>query len=336
MVGILALIALPCFASAETFFVDLGHDGRVDKVIVSQQGHVGLVEMYESGVLAGKFTNLVVDQPAISSQLVALAGGGLAIEIESDASRNKFHIISPITKEGGRFYVGCNYKTVYDTVDEARSVGAWCKHVELGKFDVFAAIADDGLMLYSEGHRWLQNVAPAACKNAVGIEYGNYRIVRCAAGGVADTKNQEVIVFNRRDELLFSTHGYELIPGNDGLKFVLSADLPSHVVNFEGDLACIARPHDARNDIFGKARMGGRLEIGYALANAEGCINGNYYYLKKNVNIELSGVRKGALTYLLELSPSRASTGLFVIDRLSPDIHGAWVSVPPKSSLSIN
>lgn len=48
MVAALTLAALPCFASAETLSVDLGHDGQIDKVILSQQGHSGLVEIYEN------------------------------------------------------------------------------------------------------------------------------------------------------------------------------------------------------------------------------------------------------------------------------------------------
>lgn len=336
MVAALTLAALPCFASAETFSVDVGHDGQIDKVIVSQEGHSGLVEIYENGVMVGKFANLIVDQPAISSDVVALAGGGLAVEIESMGSRNKYHIISPISKERGRFYVDCSYKTVYDSVDETRSVGTSCDRVELEKFDVSSAIADDGLMLYSQDHRWLKKAPPSSCKNAVGLEYGNYRIVRCAADGVADTKKQKVIVFNRLDELLFSVFGYELIPRGDGSGFVLNADLPDRSVNFEGNLACVSRPRGARDNFLGKAKIGGKLEINYALTNADGCVIGNYAYVKNGVNIPLTGMQQGGLTYLLELTSSKASTGLFVLDQLTASMRGVWIGVPPKSPLAIN
>jgi hypothetical protein len=118
--------------SAETLVVDIGHDGHADKAIVSQQGHAGTVAIYEDAKLVGKFDNLIVDQPALSSNVITLTGGGLAIEIDSDGSRNKFHMIAPIRKSDGRFYVDCMYKSIYDSVDETISVGtSWAK-VDLG------------------------------------------------------------------------------------------------------------------------------------------------------------------------------------------------------------
>jgi hypothetical protein len=336
VMAVLVLMAQPCFVSAETLSVDLGHDGQIDKIITSQEGHSGVVEIYENGALAGKFNNLIVDQPAISADVVALADGGLAIEVESEGSRNKYHIISPISKENGKFYVNCNYKTIYDSVDETRSVGSSCKRIELGKFDAADAIADNGMLRYSQDYQWLKDVAPSSCINAVGLEYGNYHIVRCAADGVAETKKQKIIVFNRRDELLFSIIGYELIPGDDGFRFVLGADLANRVVSFEGNLACVSHPRGTHNDILGKAKIGGKLEINYALASADGCMVGDYAYVKQGVNIGLSGVRQGRLVYLLELTPSKTSTGLFVLDQLTPRMRGAWISVPPKSPLSID
>lgn len=336
MVAAVALAALPCFASGETLSVDLGHNGQIDKVIVSHQGHSGLAEIYENGVAVGKFANLIVDQPAISSDVVALAGGGLAVEIESIGSRDKYRVISPISKESGRFYVDCNYKTVYDSMDETRSVGTSCKRVELGKFDVSSAIADDGLMLYSQYHGWIKKIALSSCRNAVGLEYGSYRIVRCAPGGVADAEKQKIIVFDRHDELLFSVYGYELIPRGDGSGFVLSADLPDRAVNFEGNLACVSRTRGARNNFIGKAKIGGKLEINYTLTNADGCVIGNYAYIKNGMDIELTGMQQGGLTYLLELTSSKASTGLFILDQLTDGMRGAWIGMPPKRPLTIN
>lgn len=336
IVAVLMLVTLPYLASAETLSVDVGHDGQIDKVIVSQEGHSGLVEIYENGVLAGKFNNLIVDQPAISSDVVALAGGGLAIEIESEGSRNKYHIISPISKEGGKFYINCNYKTVYDSVDQTRSVGTSCKRVELAKFDVSAAIADEGLMLYRQDLEWLKRVAPFSCKSAVGLEYGGYRIVRCAAEGVADTKKQKIIVFDRRNELLFSIPGYELIPRGDGSGFVLSANLPESVVNFAGNFSCVSHSRGMRENLIGKAKIGGKLDINYALERADACVAGDYAYVKNGVNITLTGMQQGGLTYLLELTSSKASTGLFILDQLTTGMRGAWIGVPPKSPLAIN
>lgn len=120
---------------------------------------------------------MIIEQPAFSSDVVALAGGGLAVEIDSDGSRNKFHIIAPVRKVGGRFYVDCVYKSAYDSVDEARSAGTFCRNIELGKFDVSAAINDDGLKFYAKDYAWLKSIAPSSCANAVGFEYGHYHIV---------------------------------------------------------------------------------------------------------------------------------------------------------------
>ena len=284
--------------------------------------------------MAGKFANLVVDQPAISSDVVALAGGGLVVEIESIGSRDKYRIISSISKENGRFYVDCNYKTVYDSVDETRSVGTSCKRVELGKFDVSSAIADDGLVLYSQDHGWLKKAAPSSCRNAVGLGYGSYRIVRYAPGGVADGEKQKIIVFGRHGELLFSVYGYEL--RGDGSGFVLSADLPDRAVNFEGNLTCASRPRGARDEFIGKAKIGGKLEISYALTNANNCVIVSYVYVKNGINIALTGMKQGGLTYLLKLTSSKASMGLFLIDQLTTGMHGPWIGVLPKNPLAIN
>lgn len=332
----LMFVVFPCLVSAETFSTDIGHDGRVDKVVVSKEGRSGVVEIYENGALAGNFTNLILDQTNISSDLVALTGGGLAIEVKSDGSRDKYRVIAPISKVDGKFYVDCLYKTVYDSVDETRSVGSSCKRVDLGKFDASIAIAEYGLMFYSGDQKWLKGIAPPSCANAVGLEYGKYRIVRCATEGVADTKNLKVMVFDARGALLFSVAGYELIPEGDGTGFVLSADLPDRVVNFEGNLACVSQDHATRKDISGKAKMAGRLEISYALANVDNCLVGDYAYAKKGVNIALMGANRGGLVYLLELASNKESTGLFVLDKIKAGMHGVWVGVPPKPPLSVN
>jgi len=335
IVVMLTMVALPGFVSAETLLVDIAHDGHNDKAVVSQEGHAGTVTVYEDGKLLGKFDNLIVDQPALSSDVVALAGGGLAIEIDSDGSRNKFHMIAPVSKVDGRLYVDCVYKSVYDSVDETRSVGTSCGKVELSKFDASAAINDGGLKPYGKDYVWLKRIA-SSCANAVGLEYGNYRVARCAADGVSDTRKQRIIVFDKQGETLFSLVGYELIPRRDGLGFLLSSDLQTQTVAFSGNLACFTLSEGTTNDVSGKAKLAEKYNINYALSSADGCLAGHYSYAGKAGEILLKGSKTDGLAYLLELGANNASTGLFVLDRLDGGVHGVWIGVPPKSPLTVN
>jgi hypothetical protein len=332
----LAIVTLPGFVSAETLLLDLGHDGHTERAVVSYEERAGTVAIFDNGKLLGKFDNLIVDQPALSSGVLALAGGGLAIEIESDGSRNKFHIVAPVIKRAGRLYVDCVYKSVYDSVGKTRSVGSLCGKVELGKFDVSDVVNDDGMKLYRKGYEWLKRMAPTSCANAVGFEYGNYRIARCSMDGVSDTRKQRIVVLDKQGETLLSLVGYELIPQHDGSSFLLSSDLQDQAVVFVGNLTCFVQRKIVPNAFSGKATLVGKFTINYTLGWVGDCLTGHYSYTATGGEIFLMGSKNDALTYLLELGANNVSTGLFVLDRLDDGARGVWIGVPPRPPLAVN
>jgi hypothetical protein len=336
LIATLLTVVLPVCASAETLLQDIGHDGHVDKAVISQQEHDGTLTIYEDEKTIGKFNNLIVDQPALSSDVVALAGGGLAIEIDSDGSRNKYHVVAPISKIDGRLYVGCVYKSVYDSVEGARSVGTSCEKMELSRFDVSGAINADGLKAYSSDYMWLKKIASTSCPNAVGLEYGSYHIARCSAEGVSDTRKQKIIVFDKQGAPIFSVVGYEFIPGRDGMEFVLSNDLSNQTVMFDGSLTCFAQNEDVTNEVSGRAKLAGKFGIDYTLGSAAGCLKGRYSYAGKGREISLRGSKIGGLAYLIELDADGKSSGMFMLDKLlDSGIHGVWIGVPPKNPLTV-
>jgi hypothetical protein len=335
LIVILLLATLPVCVSAETSLQGINDDGHLDGAAISQQGHASPAAIYEGEKSIGKFKNLIVDQPTLSSNVVVLAGGGLGIEIDSDGSRNKYHVVVPIRKIDERLYVGCIYKSVYDSVEGTRSVGTSCEKMELSKFDISGAIGADGLKAYSSGYTWLKGIAAASCPSAVGIEYGNYHVVRCSAEGASDIHKQKIIVFNKQGAVIFSVSGYEFIPGDDGADFILTTDLSNQTVMFEGNLACFAQSKSVTNEISGNATLARKFNIAYTLGSAGRCLNGRYSYVEKGGEISLKGSEINGLIYLIELGSGRGSSGMFVLDRLDGGIHGVWIGVPPKNPLSV-
>jgi hypothetical protein len=336
MIIVLMAFFLSNLAYAETFAVDIGHDGHVEKVITSEQAHTGTLEIYDGEKLLGKFNNLIVDQLALSSDVITLVGGGLAIEIDSDGGKDKFHMIVPIYKDGDRLYVNCVYKSVYDSVNEERSVGTSCKADELNKFNVSSAINDSGLNKYKAGRAWLKAIHAGACPNAVGIEYGKYRIARCSVDGVSDTQAQKIIALDSSGKVIFYLVGYEFIPGLDGNEFFLVRDLKDQSVIFDAGLGCFLSGAGSDNGISGKAKIASKFGINFSLNNVNDCLVGKYSYSGKNKDISLRGMKKDGLIDLMELDKNNVSTGLFLLDRLDSAAHGAWIGVPPKDVLTVN
>lgn len=334
--GLFVLIFLPLLVSAKTITADLAHNGHEDRVVITERNKIGSVEIYENEKLLGKYDNLIVDEASLSSSLVPLAGGGLAIEIDSEGSRNKFHIVAPIKKIGGLLYVDCIYKSTYDSVDETRSVGVSCKKTELSKFDAPGAINGDGMIVYSAKPEWLKNVPPATCINAVGLENGAFRIVRCSNSGVSDTKNQKIIIFDKQGQLLVVLNGYELIPQPDELGFALTAGLEGQTIIFNGNFECLSKKNIESTALSGTARIAKKLTINYKLGVVDGCMAGHYFYSGGSGNIGLKGYENEKSFYLLEIGSRRVSSGLFILDRLGADAHGVWAAVPPREPLTVN
>lgn len=235
------IISMPLLISAKPIVPGFGRDGSVGKALIGKVNKTGEAEIYEGEKLQGKYKNLIVNESSLSSNLVPLVGGGLAIEIDSEGSRNKFHIIAPINIIEGRLYVDCVYRTFYDSVDETRSVGSSCKRVELGSFDVAAAISDDGMITYSGGKNWLKKIQHTTCANPTGLEYGNFIFVRCSADGASDTKNQKVIILEKTGKPLATLVGCELIPKIDGFRFEIISGLKNQTIVLSGDVRGLSK-----------------------------------------------------------------------------------------------
>ncbi len=141
----------------------------------------------------------------------------------------------------------------------------------------------------------------------------------------------------RVSQPLFSVIGYEIIPGADGNHFLLTSNLQTQAVAFGSEFNCFAQNSSSANDISGNAKLADKFGISYTLGGAGSCLVGHYSYRGKSGEILLIGSRQTGLTYLLELGANNSpSTGLFVLDRLDSGAHGAWIGVPPKTSLTVN
>jgi hypothetical protein len=333
---VLGAVVFPLSVFAKKLNLNFYYDDHQYKVISMERAHAGSVLFYEDGKLLGKYENLVVNESSLTSALVTVAGDGVALEIDSEGSRNKFHVIAPISLIGGKPHIDCVYKTVYDAVDEIRSVGESCQKIELEKFDVHSAINDDGLIAYTDKYNWLKSIPRNVCANPVGLEVSPYRVARCSEGGVSDAKNEKIMVFTNQDKLLFSIVGYELIPKISGAKYMLTSDLDNIIIMLNGNLACHSKKFSASTRLVGTAKIKNKFTVNYTIDSIGNCLTGNYSYVGKKENIEIIGYRHGDLYNFLEIGKNRISSGLFVLNRIEPRARGVWISVPPANPLSVN
>lgn len=330
---ICALIAATLSSSvcAEVLTFLSGQNDRVYKATITSSEGGKSVSFYRDGRLLGAYDNLIMNSPSLSSELVPVIGGGVALEIESIGSRNKYDIVAPIVVIDDKLYVECLYKNVYDSVDGLRYVGAICQRQELSRFDVSASINVVGLPFYTADHNWLASLHPEFCANAVGLEVGSYRIARCADEGASETRGQKIIVLDQHGKLLFSIVGYELIPLTGNSKFFLTTNLNEGVIVFKGDFLCYAGESNVRNVAGGVAKIDSRIEINYSIGTGGRCLGGSYDYKNNNRRIMLKGSVEGGAYYLLELGRGRGSSGVFILDKIKDGIRGVWMGVPPKA-----
>ncbi|CAM2174267.1 Lipoprotein [Burkholderia latens] len=330
MVYLFVVVALPMDACAELLKFVSAQDGHAYEARITSNKHVNSVSFYRDGEPLGAYDNLIVNEASLSSSLVHLVGVGIALKIESNGSRNKYEVLVPIDVVGRNLYVECLYKNVYDSAEEARSVGAVCQRQDLHQFDISASINAVNLNLYAADHNWLKSLPCRSCESAVGIEVGSYRIARCASEGVSETSRQKIIVLDRQNKLLFSTTGYELIPLNNGDEFFLVANLKNDAVLFKGDFSCYAMGSNESETAGGAAKIGSSLDINYFIGATGKCLNGNYHYVEKNHKISLKGNIKGEMYYLLEMGVDRVSSGAFMLHQIKNEIQGIWIGIPPK------
>jgi len=331
------LLAGLCGSSiAADIVTDMGHDGHVDRIVISQAEHGGLVEIHEGQQLVGKFTNLIVNEGSLASDIVPMLGGGIAIYADSYASRSKYHIVAPIDKTGNRLHIRCIYKSVYDSTYEEKLVGASCQDVDLADFDINKAIGDEGLFRYEETPSWLKKLPLDGCANPAGFTYGDSYIVNCSEDASRVAGKSRVIAFTSSGEIMFSIDGYEFFPRKGSEEFSLGSDLDDKVIHFSGSLACLKTPASTPALPTSKAVMGGKFDIRYSIKEENGCYTGAYLYATKGIAIDLAGRVGSGVRYLMEYDKNRKVSGLFILDKADSALSGTWIGAPARKPLSVH
>jgi len=118
---------------------------------VSAEESNDVLHIYKEGKKSGKFGNLEINEPNISSYVIQSMDDELAVRIETAGSRNEYSVLAPIVKRNGNLFVNCVYKSIYDSVDGSRLAGSSCRWIPLEKFDPESAINDSGLLRYKSG-----------------------------------------------------------------------------------------------------------------------------------------------------------------------------------------
>jgi hypothetical protein len=322
------------YACADEDFNHADRDGNLNLSALSHQTLHNSVVIYDGKKRLGKFNNLIRNEPSLSSSIVEILGGGLAIYVDSNGSRNKFHLLIPIYKINNKLYTQCAYKTVYDSVDETQSVGASCKEQGLDQFDLASVINGKNLVIYKPDHNWLASLSLPNCENPVGFVYGNYYVVRCVKGHENTSNAFSSAVFKKSGEMIFSVDGYEFIPAGNSNDFVLNSDSFEKTIFFQGSLGCFTSD-SIRMLSSSTAKIGDNLNIQYSIRKADRCYQGFYSYSKNGAPINLIGQRAGNTYYLLEQGKDRTSTGLFILNNLDKTMNGIWVGTKSGGFLAV-
>jgi hypothetical protein len=292
------------------------------------------VVIYDGKTRLGKFDNLITDESSLSSNIVKILGGGLAIYVDSNGSRNKFHLIVPIYQIGKNLYIKCVYKTVYDSVDEKLSVGASCKNQNLDQFNLASVINQKDLLNYESNHGWLASLPLKNCGNPVGLVYGTYYVIRCEKNRKAASKGFATEIFQKSGEMVFSVDGYEFIPTGNNNDFVLNSDTLDKTIYFQGSLGCLSSG-SMRMLSSSEATIGENAKIRYSVENTGDCYSGFYSYSKNGVPITLIGQRDGKNYYLAEHGKDRVITGLFILNKLDKLMSGIWIRTKSGQYLTV-
>jgi hypothetical protein len=335
---ILVAVLLPSQVYAAVVRFVTSPNGLAYEAKITQTDDASSVSIYQDDRLLGIYRNLIVDETSISSSLVSTASGGVALAIESNGSRNKYSILAPIELIGGKLYIQCLYKNVFDSVEETRSVGAICEKQDLKRFDVFASINMKGIFTFTANRNWLRDLPHQICPRPVGLQAGQYKIVRCSNEGQSVEARQRIIVFDHQNKLMFSIDGYEFFPTENGSIFFLEGLLKNKIIVFKGDLVCYERKSNSSNALHGFGEFVDGREIDYtlAIANANECLNGHYEYNGSTQEIPLKGGVTEGRYYLLQLDTDYVVTGIFILNQIEEMMRGIWVTAPPRDIFEVN
>jgi hypothetical protein len=111
---------------------------------ITSTDDANLVSFYDGDKFLGTYENLIVNETSFWSGIVPTVDGGVALVIETNASRSKYNALVPIELHGGKLYVRCIYKEAYDAVEQVKFNGTSCEKQDLKLFDVFS-VNDKGL-----------------------------------------------------------------------------------------------------------------------------------------------------------------------------------------------
>jgi hypothetical protein len=294
------------------------------------------VSFYENDKWLGNYQNLIIDEASISSSLVPTVGGGVALAIESDGSRNKYDVLAPIELIDGRLYMRCLYKNVFDSVEQTRSVGTVCERQDLKQFDVFASINTKGLFTFTVNQKWLRDLRRQTCPQPVGFQLGQYRIVRCSDGAGPEESRLKIIAFDLQNKLMFSIRGYEFFPRKNDLTFFLSGSSKDNIIAFEGNFMCYEKKSNPLGALHGSSKIDDGQAIEYTLAIENGCLNGHYKHAGSAQETLLKGVVADGRYYLLQLGADNAVGGIFILNHIENGMRGAWTAAPPRKVFEVN
>ncbi|WP_143787497.1 hypothetical protein [Paraburkholderia phenazinium] len=287
-----------------------------------------VLSLYSGEKNLGRFSNVLVSNPAMSSDVEKSVTGSPVIRIITDGSRDKYDITIPIIEVNGVAYTNCAYKSVFDSNDENRSVGVSCSLVPLRNFDPNAAVTKEHLIQYRKEFNWLRNDITKDCKSPLGIEYGKYHVVLCTAQSYPDASKEITMVFDENGIKIFSVRGYELIPGgiSDG-EFALVGTSGDRVLFHVNSLECIV-PREISKKIPSRIAMIGKYNIRYYISNLGKCVYGSYMYENKGDRINFFGILSDDSMEFLELTNNENISGLFNLSANLANLKGNWLSVP--------
>ncbi|WP_156923763.1 hypothetical protein [Burkholderia sp. WSM2232] len=289
----------------------------------------GVLFLYSGKKSLGQFSNVLVSNAAISTDVEKSTTGTPVIRIATEGSRDKYSLTVPILEKDGVPYTDCVYKSVFDSNDGNRSVGAACALTPLRQFDPEATISEAHLLKYRAGLNWLRNVMSTDCPTPTGIEYGSYRIALCAKQGYPEPSKETTIAFNTSGERIFSVLGYEFIPGgSSGGEFAFIGASNERVILHTNNLECMISSKKQGGAAF-KTGAIGKYQIQYSVYKSGKCASGTYVYDNGSGQIDLFGVAQKDSLNLLELAANKEISGLFNLDPDLLNLNGIWTSAPP-------
>ena len=287
----------------------------------------GIARFMKEGHEIESFSNLIINEPSISSTIVPTTSNGVAIIVSTTGSRTKYDAIIPIYFNGNSFYVDCAYKSSYDSVDGIASSGTSCQHALLKDLDIPGVINEDQMQSYQDGTPQELRLKIHDCTSPQSRLNGEIYEVNCGSDP-STISSGKTMIFNKNGDLVFTTNNYNFVYQGNG-EFVLYAETNKKAAIIHGNFGCI-NSSPVKGSSEKPATLGAGTNIHYSIQQQGQCYNGSYYYDRYHSPIALSGIEKNGSIELIELGEGRQITGSFTLTRLEPEISGTWAPVAPQ------